>query len=108
MPAVITELASVVPEQNVDGEEDSTLGEKCVPEDLFVKNVDPLVPPRLFLFLATPESLCVLSSHPEGDQPEYSVWNGNFLLAESVLQVVVVGVGVGTEVGGPLQGRECP
>ena len=46
-------------------------------------HVDPLAPPRLFSFFATPESLCVLSSHPEGDRPE-----------NSVLQVVVVGVDV--------------
>ena len=56
-------------------------------------HVDPLVPPRLFLFFATPESLCVLTSRPGGDRPENSVRNGDLLLAESVLQVVVVGVG---------------
>ena len=34
-----------------------------------------------------------LSSHPEGDRPENSVQNRDLLLAGSVLQVVVVGVG---------------
>ena len=49
-----------------------TLGEKCGSEDNSVK----------------------MGSHPEGDRPENSVPNGDILLIESVLQVVVVGVGV--------------
>ena len=38
---------------------------------------------------------------PEGDRPENSVRNGDLLWAESVLQVVVVGVGkrLGTRLG---------
>ena len=35
----------------------------------------------------------MLSSHPEGHQPENSMPNGDVLLVEYVLQVVVVGVG---------------
>ena len=53
----------------------------------------PPICPVLVQFFATLESLCVLSSHPEGDRPENSVRNGDLLLAESVLQVVVVFVG---------------
>ena len=36
----------------------------------------------------------MLSSHPEGDRLENSVRSGDLLLAEYVLQVVVVYVGV--------------
>ena len=42
-----------------------------------------------------------MSSHHKGDRPETSVQNGDLLLAESVLQVVVVSLRVNLVYKGP-------